>query len=342
MLSTYFIIIGGLLVNIDYIGVVGYGYSGSGVVFDLLREFEEISSFNFEFSLIWEPNGLLDLEKSTVDNWDFLRHDIAIKDFLRYCMILDRKGHKLGKWGLDLSNRLEIDFIEESKKFVLSICDTQYSGYTRLQDYDLSSLELFKNKILRRFFPQWSRKSNMFFSKPSEEKFLKETKQYLNNLFSSLLNKDNSKTLVLDQALPVTNMSKSMRYFDNIKCIVIDRDPRDIYVDLINKKALIGLDCATGGIASTKKYIRWHKALRENRSELSILEKNKQLLQLRFEDVIKNYNESLLKINNFLGIDFKHTRKFDYFDPALSGRNIGIWKSYKNQDEIELIKSELC
>ena len=75
-------------------------------------------SLDFEFSMIWEPNGLIDLENALVKNWDFLRHDNAINNFINYCHILDRKDSKFSKWGGNISNKLSTDFMKESNMFI--------------------------------------------------------------------------------------------------------------------------------------------------------------------------------------------------------------------------------
>ena len=90
--------------ELRFIAVSGYGWSGSGACIDILREFKGVNGPNNEFRIIKDPYGLLDLENSLVDNWDFVRHDVAIKDFLKYCKVLGRgaglfkKKNKRGRY----------------------------------------------------------------------------------------------------------------------------------------------------------------------------------------------------------------------------------------------------
>ena len=63
---------------------------------------------------------------------------------------------------------------------------------------------------------------------PSEEKFLNCTKMYIEDLFGSVCRGAN--TVMVDQIVPPTNLKRYLRYFNDIKVFVVDRDPRDIFV----------------------------------------------------------------------------------------------------------------
>ncbi len=75
---------------IKFIAVSGYGWSGSGAVVDMLREVDGCGTPGFEFSLIKEPGGIIDLECLLVDNWDVIREADAIDRFLSFIEIVDR------------------------------------------------------------------------------------------------------------------------------------------------------------------------------------------------------------------------------------------------------------
>ena len=77
--------------NIDcqYVCVLGYGWSGSSAVVDLLKEFEENWDPEVEFRILKDPHGVMDLEHTLVDQWDALNVDIAIRDFLDFATFLN-------------------------------------------------------------------------------------------------------------------------------------------------------------------------------------------------------------------------------------------------------------
>ena len=66
----------------NFISVIGYGWTGSSAYIELLKEFNEVGAFPGEFRIAKDPHGLVYLEESLVHNWDFIGNDIAIKNFI--------------------------------------------------------------------------------------------------------------------------------------------------------------------------------------------------------------------------------------------------------------------
>ena len=67
------------------IGVCGLGYTGSGAVQDLLKEYEEIEDLtgDYEFGFVYKPDGILDLRHHLVEApCRDLSSNVAIKRFL--------------------------------------------------------------------------------------------------------------------------------------------------------------------------------------------------------------------------------------------------------------------
>ena len=66
------------------------------------------------------------------------------------------------------------------------------------------------------------------------------------------------------------------------------------------------------------------------------------VLYLRFEEIVSSYDESVGKILDFLGLSpLGHRDKKRFFDPAASAKNIGIWKDFLSQREIDALEGEL-
>jgi hypothetical protein len=83
----------------NFISVTGYGWSGSSAYVSLLKEFDGFGCMDKEFRLVKDPFGLLDLQTSLVDNWEFVRHDVAIRDYLWFCQLLAREDSFFGAFG---------------------------------------------------------------------------------------------------------------------------------------------------------------------------------------------------------------------------------------------------
>ena len=73
-----------MAIDLNFISVIGYGWTGSSAYIDLLEEFSGVGVLPGEFRIAKDPYGLIDLEDSLVHNWDFIRHDVAIRRFREY------------------------------------------------------------------------------------------------------------------------------------------------------------------------------------------------------------------------------------------------------------------
>ena len=242
------------------------------------------------------------------------------------------------KQGGGFSGKLDINFILESKAYIDRLTDMTYIGNTFVHRYNISFYRNFIYKVRNKF-----KKNNgkiMYFSRPTASFFLKETSGYINNLFTNYVKQNNVSTIVFDNAIPPTNISNTIKFFHKMKVIIIDRDPRDVYVELVGEKRLIGSDLAY--VDSADKYIKWHKQLRrisvEDGNNLNI---NKQVLRMRFEDLVFKYDESVEKIIKFLGGGMQHDNIGKYFSPVRSSNNIGLWKNYHDQLVMDKIGKEL-
>ena len=324
----------------SYISVSGYGWSGSSACIDILKEFEGFGVFNGEFRIAKDPYGLIDLEESLVHNWDFVRHDVAIKDFLNYCKVLGRDTGLFSRSGKDFSNKLDVDFMSKSKAYVDKITDMVYLGDTSVHRYNIPAYKNFFMKIRSKIGE--SNAEFMYLARPDKSNFIKETRNYINSLFGDYIDSNKINTLVLDQAVPPTNISNSAQFFEKIKVIIIDRDPRDIYSSLVKNNTLLGPDLNSKD--SAEKYIKWHKVLRNNsQSKIASKENPSNVLKLNFEDLVCNYDKSVEKIANFLGENIVHKYKNRYFDSnsKRSKSNVGLWKNHTNQLVMEKISKEL-
>lgn len=74
------------------VSVSGFCATGSSAIFDLLLEFSNTESFPYEFRLLKDPDGIIDLYNSLFDRWDDLNVDIALRRFDKYVEVLGRKN----------------------------------------------------------------------------------------------------------------------------------------------------------------------------------------------------------------------------------------------------------
>jgi len=317
--------------------VTGYGWSGSGAVVDLLKEYDGFISIDSEYPLISEPHGFIDLEIFLIQNWHFLRHHKAINDFLIFCKKINKKKSLYNINGINIGNKLSVDFMKISYDFINEIIDFSYKGRSRINLYHLNKLENIITKFKWKFFDK--NYTKMYFSRPTEKKFLNAIQNFHIKLFEKYIN-NGFGNIILDQAIPANNMYRAMRYFPNSKLIIVDRDPRDIFADLVRSKGLIGPELNKLNIESVNKFIKWHTELRKTDNTVFKEELNKNILKINFEDLVINYNKEVKKISKFIGPELKQTKN-KYFDPSISKKNIGLWKKINNQELMEKIKMEI-
>ncbi|HDS7250358.1 TPA: hypothetical protein QH439_003468, partial [Morganella morganii subsp. morganii] len=124
-------------------------------------------------------------------------------------------------------------------------------------------------------------------------------------------NHNNKDFIVFDQIIPSNNVDKYNNYFNDIKVIIVDRDPRDLYIlnEALWKEKWIPSD-------SLDTYIEWFQLLRENKTA------NEDVIYMQFEDFIYNYDTTIRTVCDFCNIDIaNHQWKNKYFDPSVSIKN---------------------
>ena len=192
--------------------------------------------------------------------------------------------------------------------------------------HELNGLKLFLYRLKKRNKLQPSNDDNMYFSFP-RSRFYKETRTFFENLFKT----QNCNRIILDQALPPYNPQKYLKYFHKAKVIIVDRDPRDIYVDLLKYPSY--------PTNKVRNFIRYFKS---QRLAIERSKNTNQVIDVKFEDLIFNYDFQIENICSFLNMPTSlHSKKKQYFDPMQSANNVGLWKVMKDSDEIKLIEKEL-
>lgn len=86
------------------------------------------------------------------------------------------------------------------------------------------------------------------------------------------------------------------------------------------------------------EFVKWYKWYAERYLSVN----NKDLLLIRFEDFVLNYDKVSKEITKFIGLPLtKQIKKNAFFNPDISKNNIGIYKTYEDQNAIEYIAKNL-
>lgn len=316
-----------------HICLAGYGWSGSGAVLDLLNEFDGFGGSELEIRIFKDTHGVMDLEHALIEKWDALNVDLAIRDFWKFAEEINPNPSRFRR-GLMYDHEFNGKFLEITEQFVQDITKYRYKSYWWMYDFRMSWCKLIARKIRNKISPKLYFE-NMYFSDISKEEFYKAVKKYSEALAEATVKGKECNYIVWDQAIPPQHPDKTFDYFNNSKIIIVDRDPRDIYVELVELKKFVGMDIAE--THAVEKYIKMHKKYRER-----VCEDNEKVLRIAFEDLIFNYEESVQTIMRFIGAEnLPHIRKRELFNPDVSIKNIGKYKTYPHQDEIKIIEQEL-
>jgi len=331
--------------DICFVMVSGFFGSGSSAAVDLLKEYKGAYECLAEIRTIKDPYGIRQMEQALTDNWELINSAAAIRDFLWLSKICARPGRfPLAPAGLGYSKTISKDYMKITRRYVDKLTDFTYKSDFYYQKFKKSypryvvdrcrwAVEyLTKGKIKlanRKMKPS-------HFAYPSHEKFNQATREYFRELFEEHA-KDGEKTyIILDQAVSPNDTQVIHRYFDKAKMIVVDRDPRDMYIDDMLWGENLDPDAHTA--AAGKRYVLRHKALRNS----MVLDAD--VMYIRFEDLILDYENTVHRIETFLGFDSAaHIEKNAFLKPEKSAKNIGIWKKYYDQykDALDAIAEAL-
>jgi hypothetical protein len=334
----------------------GYGNTGSSAVTNILEEFSPVKSLgNAEFTFAHENDGIADLEASFIEGHR-LKTDLAVKRFLKLTHALESKEH--------YSNFFNGKFEYYAKEYIKTIVKCKWNGGWHRSDETRkhSLLTKFRIKLADRFYNHYMRSKSyeLFepdgwrprytpladeyysnFTSPEEYRdFLEKTRIFTDNLMAEENTNNAYRYIFLDQAIPPISFSRYIKYFSSPKLIIIDRDPRDLYV--MNK--------ATWGSSyiptqSVKQFINWYSATRLPRDKE--LTDNDNVLFIPFESLIYEYNSSLNKILDYTEMTAQeHSQKSKYFNPDLSIKNTQVFLQYPQLSndikEIEYGLEQFC
>ena len=140
-----------------------------------------------------------------------------------------------------------------------------------------------------------------------------------------LANIENKPYMIVDQLVPPSNLSRYVRYFNELIVFVVDRDPRDIYIE--EKRYNWG----PVPVDSVEDFCRWYEITRKHR-------KNEEfppnVYVVQFEDMIYKYNETRDKLIKIVGLDISHLEKEKkIFDPDWSIKNTNLVKRFPEYRE---------
>lgn len=327
-----------------FVIVSGFFSSGSSAVVDLLKEFKNTYECKAEVRIIKDPYGICQLEHSLVEQWELINSSAAISDFLNLCRICARSGggnFPFARAGLSYGKTITKDFMDITNEYIDKLTQFKYCQEFYHDKFKKSYLRYVSDRC-RYGVEKYSKgkikianRSNVcYFSKPTAEEFEEATQEYFERLYDACT--DDGGYIILDQAVSPNNPRVIHRYFKKAKMIIVDRDPRDMYVDDIRWGEKLDKDVLSA--EAGRRYALRQKALRDG------IVNDTDILYMRFEDLILHYDDTVNKIRDFIGFGSEdHIDRAKFLKVERSAANIGIWKQdyEKYKAALDVIAQEL-
>lgn len=301
---------------------VSPGNSGGGAVHDyLLSRTDFVSPFQGEeFRLITDPYGINNLHQGLYKNFSLNNSSEAFYQFEKYC-------NNLKKLKLNKTNKLIYgeNFYNLSTKYLSNISLLKYKGIPQFKSISLDYKKKIAFKIKKKFFgyKNFEHGNYEMHIPVDEKKFLLETKKFLKLLISSNCKNLKNKNIILDQATSFWIPELVSKYFDNLKIILVTRDPRSVYYSMKFRGSY-----AYPGY-NLKKFVRWYDEIFKKKRLIGN-SNNKNLIHIEFEKFFQD-NLYKIKLEKFLKIPNKSTKNFNY---KFTKNN--IYKARKNLSKFEL------
>ena len=316
----------------------GYYGTGSSAITDLMREYTSVScKTDFEISIIYHYRGINNLYYHFIKNPVRDVSNIAIKEFQDICSFLAKSGTKMN-YNLYFEGTLE----KAKNKYMNKICGTSYLYHFAEDFYQLPVPLKYIDRILKKMYQIMVhdmnnarvvgliRPRNYYLHTTDEEYFFQCTKEFFVDLFSRINIRE---YLMIDQLVPCSSIDLCSHYFEDLKVVLVDRDPRDIY--LSEKYVWHGSVAPTSDVKTFCQWYQWNRNLPGNTGT--------NILRIHFEDLIYHYSETVKRIENFIGLkEDDHKDKFKYFQPKVSVNNCRLWRKIDDEeDNLQYIKREL-
>jgi len=167
--------------------------------------------------------------------------------------------------------------------------------------------------------------------------------QFFDMVSTSYVNKNTGQIPVFDQMVnPNKLFSKPgemimARLLPTVAIIVVTRDVRDQYCDMIRKgkKRYHQLEPAE----RVDRYINeYNRRYGDMHRQLKDLPEN--VLHVRFEDLIFHYQDTKKRVEEFLGIQ-EHRSPRKHFDPLFAAKNTMLYRKHENREEIAKIEQSM-
>ncbi|MBQ0097565.1 MAG: hypothetical protein KBS62_01345 [Oscillospiraceae bacterium] len=319
------------------ISTSGYGASGSSAVYDFVRQFNEVNCFSGseEFQFIRMPDGIMDLKHFLTDGSGMIACNNAIIRF--------EKAMKKGFFAENCRGVLGKKYDDIIDNYLSKIIQVKWKGKSIFDPSDITIRKenVFFRKIDNKIESALRKTVNKeahfpaikerYFSMMSENEFNKITKEFVEEFIYAFPGIKSEKPLLIDQIFPATDSQKGTEFFDETKVIIVNRDPRCMYVGAhrsITENAFMPCD-------NVENFVKYYRALCENEV------RSDKALYVNYDELIFDYYNTTQKIIDYLGFDKRPENEFKHFNPNVSVTYTLPMLTCYDKKDVEYIEKEL-
>lgn len=310
-----------------FVDLSGFMFSGKAAVSDLLREVSgvHVPYYRDEFDLLRLAGGLIDL-KNAVEDWSPVRTHAALNRFERTVRRLaDNPGfpEKLFHTGWGYAKKYP-NLLESLDRFLGEAVVLQWETPWPYDDLEDGPLDTLRRKLARKL----GRVANRSYRLTSREAFYPAAQEFLRRVLGHGVDLEATDWLVTHNALEPFDPANNLRLFgDDAKCIVVDRDPRDIYATAVTTQSgfndSLEFYKQIAGAHRVDLFIERYKLYRRQ-----IGQGSDRVLRVELENLINYYQGTVSNILDFLEVaPARHQLRRKHFDPELSRKNTEQWKN---------------
>lgn len=284
---------------------------------------------------------MLDLEHALVEDWSPVRSSEAVRAFLNLIRVY---GGDRGMWARLTRHGSQYDralpgFSARTLAFVRSLVDHAWVGEWPFAAHWQPTFEVAARKAALK--ARWRRAAMypIYLAAPGRDRFMAATRDWLNDVLCGVAGPDDD-VVVLHNAFEPFDPTRSMRFFDDVRVIIVDRDPRDVYVaaqGYVGKYNRRGWSTATTESAESfiDLYRTYRGMVRKERDD-------SRVLRITFEKLVVDYETIVPEILRFVGKRPEdHVAPRRWFDPVRSAAGVGAWRTFPDQNAMRAIEKAL-
>lgn len=307
----------------EIVFITGTGRSGTNILKKIFSQHPDIASLPFEYRFTIDPDGVLDFYNSYPASWSPYGADHKIKRLESFLLGLASQSEEKRKRVESSSNTDRL--LVSGPSYAGWELDKHIPGYSTYVKELIDDLTAFKHAGVWPGTKEGIENNQMYFAAPMSKEELKPLVQcFLQKCFKSICDHQKKSILQEDNTHNLLYANNLLSMFPAGKMIHIVRDPRDVISSLKTQRWTP---------SNINELIKWYNAVIDQWQIQKSLLNPGQFIEIRFEDLIANQENTVNDLCAFLGIQFDSKM----LNLDLSKHNIGRHKHDLSREEIEKI-----